>query len=100
MDAIHFVLIGLAVWLVLISLVAVFFTRKDKSAAGKGNWRVKESTLLIISALGGSVAMLLTMHAIRHKTKHKKFMWGIPAIIFLQIVVAVALVLLWWHFWR
>jgi uncharacterized membrane protein YsdA (DUF1294 family) len=46
---------------------------------------------LIISALGGSAAMLLTMFLIRHKTRHAKFMIGIPVILTLQIIILVYL---------
>ena len=53
-----------------------------------------EKTLLIIAALGGSIAMLITMRTIRHKTQHMKFMVGIPAIIVLQCALVVALVVL------
>lgn len=56
--------------------------------------RIPEKNLLIISALGGSIAMLITMRAIRHKTQHTKFMVGIPAIIIAQCVLIVALVIL------
>ena len=72
-------------YIAVISLLAVILALRDKSAARKNKWRVKENTLLIIAALGGSVAMLLTMRVIRHKTKHAKFMVGIPVIIILQI---------------
>jgi uncharacterized membrane protein YsdA (DUF1294 family) len=68
-------------------VIAIIFTLKDKNAAQKRKWRIEERTLLIISALGGSVAMLFTMRLIRHKTKHKKFMIGIPVLIILQIAV-------------
>ena len=54
--------------------------------------RVPEKTLLAIAALGGSIAMILTMRSIRHKTKHAKFMVGIPLIIMAQCLLAVALV--------
>ena len=83
----------IAVYLISISLLAVFLTLRDKRAAKRQKWRVKESTLLIVSALGGSIAMLLTMLTVRHKTKHAKFMIGIPVIIALQI----AAVVLWWQ---
>ena len=73
-----------------ISLLAMGMTMHDKRAARRGAWRVKERTLLLVSALGGSVAMLVTMLLIRHKTKHAKFMVGIPAIILLQVVLAFA----------
>jgi len=80
----------IALYLAAISLLAVVLTLRDKRAAKKKKWRVHESTLLLIAALGGSVAMLLTMHIIRHKTKHSKFMVGIPVIIALQIAAAIA----------
>ncbi len=82
-------------YLGIISLIAVILTMHDKRAAKKHHWRVTEKTLLLVSALGGSVAMLLTMQAIRHKTKHAKFMVGIPIIIFLQIAATAAI--LWWR---
>jgi len=83
----------IAIYLAAISLLAVILTVRDKRAARKSKWRVRESTLLLIAALGGSVAMLLTMQGIRHKTKHKKFMLGIPVIIVLQVALAAAI---WW----
>lgn len=82
----------LAGYILIISIVAIIATISDKSKAKKGQWRTPEATLLIISALGGSVAMLLTMKKIRHKTKHKKFMIGIPAIIIVQMLVIALLV--------
>ena len=44
-------------------------------------------TLLLLSAAGGSLAMLLTMLVIRHKTRHIKFMLGIPIIMLFQGIV-------------
>ncbi|MEG1560235.1 MAG: DUF1294 domain-containing protein [Clostridia bacterium] len=78
------------IYIALISIVAIFITIKDKRAAIRGAWRVKESTLLIISALFGSLAMYITMLSIRHKTMDKKFMIGIPVIMVLQIALALS----------
>ena len=55
--------------------------------AKKGGWRVPEALLLLLSALGGSLAMYITMLLIRHKTKHIKFMLGIPIIMVFQAVL-------------
>jgi uncharacterized membrane protein YsdA (DUF1294 family) len=77
------------IYLIVISLLAIILTVYDKSAARRFAWRIKERTLLIVSALGGSVAMLLTMLAIRHKTQRMKFMVGLPLIIITQIVIVV-----------
>lgn len=77
-----------------ISLVAIVITVYDKIISKKkSKRRVPEATLLMISALGGSLAMYLTMLIIRHKTKHMKFMIGIPAIMIWQIALAVLLIL-------
>ena len=89
------ILLLLLAYVLIISVVAVCVTVYDKWAAKKRpKERTRESTLLLLSALGGSVAMLLTMLAIRHKTKHIKFMIGIPLIIILQIALIAALVFL------
>lgn len=76
----------LLIYLVLINLVSIIVTIFDKHKAIKHKWRVPESTLLLLSAMGGSVAMYVTMLIIRHKTKHPKFMIGIPVIIVLQFI--------------
>ena len=86
------------IYLALISLFAIIITVYDKNIAKKNEHasrkkrRVPEKTLLIIAAMGGSVAMYITMKKIRHKTQHKKFMVGIPAIIAGQILLAVLLI--------
>lgn len=77
----------LFIYLIAISIVAIAITIYDKLRAIGRHWRVKESTLLIISVLGGSVAMYITMQIIRHKTRHIKFMLGIPIIIIVQLLI-------------
>lgn len=74
------------IYIALISVISVIVTISDKSRAKSHKWRVKERTLLILAALGGSVSMYLTMHIIRHKTQKLKFMLGIPVIIVLQVI--------------
>ena len=88
------VLTFFVIYLCVISLIAVIVTVADKVKAKRGKWRVPEATLLLISAMGGSVAMYVTMHTVRHKTKHIKFMLGIPLILVFQLVI------LWWCFTR
>ena len=81
-------------YLLIISVVSFAVTVYDKWAAVKRpQERTRESTLLLLSALGGSAAMLLTMLGIRHKTKHLKFMLGIPIIMVLQIAAVIALLI-------
>jgi uncharacterized membrane protein YsdA (DUF1294 family) len=73
------------IYIALISLFAVILTVHDKKAAQRHTWRVREMTLIIVAILGGSVSMLITMLIIRHKTKHIKFMLGLPLIIVIQV---------------
>ncbi len=80
----------LTIYLGVVSVIAIVLTLHDKRAAKKHAWRVKERTLLLVSAFGGSVAMLLTMLVVRHKTRRAKFMAGIPVIIVLQVAAALA----------
>ena len=77
----------LLIYLAIISVISCIITIYDKVCAIRGKWRVKEFTLLLLSLLGGSVFMYLTMLVIRHKTRKAKFMIGIPVIIILQMVV-------------
>ena len=60
----------------------------DKYKARPNHWRVREATLLLLAALGGSIGALLAMRAFRHKTQHKKFRYGVPAILLVQLAIA------------
>ena len=74
----------------IISLISMIVCIYDKVASKHfTKHRTRESSLILLSAIGGSVVMYLTMQIIRHKTKHKKFMIGIPVIIVLQIAALV-----------
>lgn len=76
----------LLAYLGVVSLISIIVCIYDKKISKRGNvrLRVPEKSLFLWSLLGGSVAMYITMRLIRHKTKHKSFMLGIPAIIILQ----------------
>lgn len=92
MGPIEYALLG---YLAAISLISVIVCIYDKIAAKHNpKHRTREATLLLLSALGGSVAMFATMQIIRHKTKHIKFMLGIPVIILLQAALSVGAYLL------
>lgn len=75
------------IYFIIINIIAIIVTVYDKYCAQHNKWRVKESTLLLISCLGGSIFMYITMQIIHHKTKKLKFMLGIPLIIILQFLL-------------
>ena len=79
-------------YLALISLISIIVCIWDKKISKKNRveLRIPEAVLLLLSALGGSVAMFVTMLIMRHKTKHVKFMLGIPVIMILQAAAVVA----------
>ena len=84
----------IGIYLAVINLIAAGLVLHDKLATRSGSWRAKERTLLLVSAIGGSVFMLAVMRIIRHKTKKAKFMVTIPIMIILQIA---AVLFVWWR---
>ena len=74
-------------YIVLMNITAVCLTVYDKKAARKHKNRIPERTLMLTAVFGGSVGVYLTMLIIRHKTKHQKFMAGLPLIILAQAVL-------------
>ena len=81
------------IYLLIINAAAFMIMCLDKQLAKHHQRRIPEATLLWVAALGGTPLELLTMKLIRHKTQHRKFMWGLPAILLLQIAAAPAV---WW----
>ena len=59
----------------------------DKYCAQHDKWRVRESTLLFWSMIGGTVGAISAMEIFHHKTLHLKFKYGIPLLFFLQIIL-------------
>ena len=80
------------VYLGAVNLLAVLMTVWDKRKAKKKKRRILESDLLWVAAAGGSPLMLLAMLLVRHKTKHPKFLVGLP---FILLVQGAVVFLLW-----
>ncbi len=72
-------------YLLAINAVAFFAYGIDKLKARKGWWRIPEATLLLLAIIGGSIGAWLGMKVWHHKTMHKKFRYGLPLIILLQL---------------
>ena len=88
LKLLHIVLIYLAV----INVVTFFMFGIDKWKAKKSKWRVRETALLGLAVLGGSIGAWLGMKVWHHKTLHNKFKYGIPVIIIIQLVLSVYLI--------
>lgn len=76
-------------YLVCINLTGFVSMGLDKRKARKNQWRTKEKTLFAVALLGGSIGSNLGMKLFRHKTKHIAFVYGMPAILVLQILLVV-----------
>ena len=76
-------------YLLIVNAVAFLLMLIDKVKAKKNRWRIKDSTLMLWAAIGGSIGALAGMYTFRHKTLHRKFTIGIPAILVLQIAAVI-----------
>ena len=77
------------IYLIVINAVGFLLMLIDKVKAKKNLWRIPEATLFLVAAIGGSVGSILGMYTFRHKTKHIKFIVGMPLILAAQIVIAI-----------
>ena len=84
MNTLHSYLIY---YLLAINAVAFIMYGIDKYKAKKVKWRISEATLLLLAVLGGSIGAWMGMKVWHHKTMHKKFKYGIPAILLMQIAL-------------
>lgn len=83
-------LIALITFLVLINLLAIVLMKKDKELANTpGARRIRERTLLLTAFIGGAFGEYYAMYKFKHKTLHKKFIYGVPlAMVFYLSIIA------------
>lgn len=72
---------------IIINIIGFFSMLIDKRRAIKNKWRIPEKTLFLFAIIGGSIGSNLGMRLFRHKTKHWYFVYGMPAILIIQIVI-------------
>lgn len=79
----------LCAYLMLINLWGFIVMGVDKWKSSRKKWRVPERNIFIMAFIGGALGVLLGMKAFHHKTLHKKFKIGIPALLVLNIIIIV-----------
>ncbi len=79
-------------YLIIINLIGFVIMGIDKLKAKKRAWRIPESTLFVVALIGGSLGTTAGMHIFHHKTRHWYFLYGMPAILAIQIAIVVALI--------
>ena len=81
----------LIVYIIIVSIAGFLSMEIDKAKAKRGAWRIPEKTLFLFAIIGGSIGSIIGMYTFRHKTRHWYFVWGMPAILVLQIALAIFL---------
>ena len=86
-----FAIKNLIIYFIIINIIAFLAMFIDKKKAEKNRWRIKESTLLILALIGGSIGAIAGMYVFHHKTQKPRFYIGIPIIIILQILLIIGI---------
>jgi len=81
----------MTIYLLTINLFSFTLMGIDKRKAIQHKWRIPEKHLFLFALLGGSIGSILGMQLFHHKTRHWYFVYGMPAILFLQIICLIGL---------
>ena len=80
---------NIIIYFVIINIIGFLAMYIDKQKAKKGKWRISEKSLFVVTLLGGGIGTNIGMNIFRHKTKKLKFQIGLPAILIVEIILAV-----------
>ena len=75
------------IYLLIVNVITFLLYGFDKWKAKRDKWRVPEKTLLMFAVVGGTIGAFAGMQVFRHKTKHAKFVIGVPLIFILQVAL-------------
>lgn len=76
----------LIIYILAVNLLGFFLMGIDKQKARKRAFRIPEATLFTVAIIGGCLGSIVGMHLFRHKTRHWYFLFGMPAILLIQII--------------
>ena len=88
MNSFEFIILYVAA----VNVISFIVMGVDKRRAVKRAFRVPESTLFVLAIIGGSIGSIAGMHLFHHKTRHWYFLYGMPVILALQIILILAVV--------
>ena len=80
------------IYLIVVNVVTFFVYGIDKWKSKRDKWRIPEAQLLGVAVIGGSIGAWAGMKVWHHKTMHKKFKYGVPAILIIQIILAILII--------
>lgn len=81
----------LTAYFIIMNILGFALMGIDKYKAKKRAFRIPEATLFIVALIGGSIGSILGMHLFRHKTRHWYFVYGMPAILVVQLILVFVL---------
>ena len=81
------VILIITAYFVFVNLLGFALMGIDKKKAIKGAFRIPEATLFMAAIIGGSIGSILGMYTFRHKTRHLQFVYGMPAILIIQLIL-------------
>ena len=82
----------LLLYVIIVNLISFITMGIDKRKAQKRAFRIPEATLFVQDIIGGSLGSVIGMHLFHHKTRHWYFLYGMPVILALQIILILAVV--------
>lgn len=82
----------LLLYVIIVNLISFITMGIDKRKAQKRAFRIPEATLFVLAIIGGSLGSVIGMHLFHHKTRHWYFLYGMPVILALQVILILAIV--------
>lgn len=79
-------------YVIIVNLISFIVMGVDKRKARKRAFRIPEATLFVLALIGGSLGSVIGMRLFHHKTRHWYFLYGMPVILALQIILVLAVV--------
>ena len=76
-------------YVIIMNIIGFALMGIDKHKAKKRAFRIPEATLFTVALIGGSIGSILGMYTFRHKTRHRSFVYGMPAILIIQVILVI-----------
>ncbi len=84
----------LFIYSLIINILSFFLMGEDKRRAVNDEYRISEAKFMFLALIGGSIGIMAGMYYFLHKTLHKKFTIGVPAILIIQTLLGMAVVVM------
>lgn len=82
----------IVIYLCIVNFIGFISMWIDKRRAVNNQWRIPEVNLFLYALIGGSLGCILGMHIFHHKTRHWYFLYGMPAILIIQVALILYLI--------